>query len=182
MKVAILDLSSALRASPRTATMQRIILPSVPRSTRHFPARSFVVGRRQFAETSEKDKGKQNSTPGWGGRPGDDHVLHRDAQDAQSAPSHEARQNKEQGNADSNAVNQKDERSSNQRAKDENPEAPGPVIGMNSGEHNQNLERSLRSADQLPRARWEILTGRQARPEQNCTDVAASIWRWASTR
>lgn len=80
------------------------------------------------------DQGSESSTPGWSGRPGSDHALHRDGKDAQSAPSQEARRGKQEGEEGSNAVSQKDERNANQRAKEEHPEAPGPVIGMNSGE------------------------------------------------
>lgn len=109
-------------------------LASIPRLRAQAPVRTFVAGRRCFAATSEKDKGKQNSTPGWEGRHGDDHVLHRDENDAQSKPSHQARRDKEQGNEGSSAIAQKDVKNANQKAKEDHPEAPGPVIGMNSGE------------------------------------------------
>jgi len=85
------------------------------------------------------DKGKQNSTPEWEGRHGDDHVLNRDDHDAQSAPSNEARRDKEQGKEGSSAISQKDERNSNQKAQEEHPEAP-MVIGMNSGKRSCILQ------------------------------------------
>lgn len=113
--------------------MPPIALRILPRTTQQVPFRSFIASRRCFAATSEKDKGAQNSTPGWEGRHGDDHVLHRDKHDAQSAPSHEARQDKAQGKEGSSAISQKDERNSTKKAKEEHPEAPEPIIGMQSG-------------------------------------------------
>ena len=95
--------------------------------------RSFSIGRRLFAESNDHNATSENSTPGWGGRTGDDHALNRDGLDVQSESSNKARSEKEQGTEGSGAISQKDERNANQRAKDENPEAPGPVIGMNSG-------------------------------------------------
>lgn len=120
--------------------MQRILLPSVPRTTTYIPVRFFVAGRPNRAEnqTSTMDKGKQNSTPSWEGRHGDDHVLNRDSHDAQSAPSNEARKDKEQGKEGSDAISQKDERNSNQKAQEEHPESP-MVIGMNSGKETPTL-------------------------------------------
>jgi len=89
-----------------------------------------VQPRRPFAST---DKGgeAQDSKPGWEGRKGDDHALHRPALDPQAKESHEARKDHEQGKEGSQAISQKDERQSNKRAKEEHPEAPGPVLGMN---------------------------------------------------
>ena len=144
VKVISPNLSSALRASSRTATMQRVVLKSASRTARQVAVPSFVSGQRNFARTSAAFKGNQNATTPWEGRHGDDHVLHRDAQDAQSAPSHEARNDKEQGKEGSTAISQKDERNSNQKAKDENPEAPGPVIGMNSGTYYAESKKSDR--------------------------------------
>lgn len=115
-----------------TIAMYRRTASAVPRITQQVTVRPFTVAKRNFAESSSAGKGSENSTPGWQGRPGEDHVLHRDGNDAQSAPSKQAREQKEQGQGGSNAISQKDERNSNQKAKDDHPEAPGPVIGMNS--------------------------------------------------
>lgn len=110
-----------LRVTPRT------LLRISPSTTR-----PFTSSIRSLSESSKNDAGSQNATPGWKGRQGDDHVLHRDGRDAQSAPSTEARKDKAEGKEGSGAISQKDERNANQRAQDDHPEAP-MVIGMNSG-------------------------------------------------
>lgn len=97
------------------------------------PERTFIASQRSFTDTRGKLAGSQNSTPGWEGRHGDDHVLRRDGNDAQSAPSLQARREKEAARGGSQAISQKDERDSNKKAKEDHPEAPEPVIGMNSG-------------------------------------------------
>ncbi|KAK5073024.1 hypothetical protein LTS08_004106 [Lithohypha guttulata] len=112
--------------------MPRLALTFTPQGFRAVPARTFVTGGRNLASSSSKDKGPQNSTPSWEGRHGDDHVLHRDDLDAQSKPSHQARSEKAQGESGSGAISEKDEKNANQKAKEDHPEAPGPVIGMNS--------------------------------------------------
>lgn len=94
---------------------------------------SRALARRTYTTSPAFLKGSQNSTPGWEGRHGDDHVLNRDNLDRQGEPSNQARADKAAGKEGSNAISQKDERNSNQKAKDDHPEAPGPVIGMNSG-------------------------------------------------
>lgn len=112
--------------------MLRIIPRSLVRPVTTLTTRPFTSSIRSLSESSKNESGSQNSTPGWGGRPGDDHVLHRDGKDAQSAPSKEARNDKAEGKEGSGAISQKDERNANQRAQDDHPEAP-MVIGMNSG-------------------------------------------------
>lgn len=132
--MSIIRASTAKQLRPVTSTnMPRVTLSALPQSVRYVPSRSFIAARRNFAQTPENGKGKQNSTPGWEGRHGDDHVLHRDKNDAQGKASNEAREDKEAGKEGSSAISQKDERNSNQKAKEEFPEAPGPIIGMNSG-------------------------------------------------
>lgn len=112
----------------------RILFTSVTRHTvRSVPVRAFTISQRSFAESPSSGKGGQNNTPGWEGRHGDDHVLHRDGKDAQSKPSLEARSDKAAGKEGSSAISQKDEKNDNQKAKEDHPEAPGPVIGMNDG-------------------------------------------------
>lgn len=94
---------------------------------------SRVLSRRAYTTTPALLKGDQNAKPGWGGRHGDDHVLHRDKMDPQGASSNQAREDKAAGKEGSTAVSEKDERNSAEKAKEEFPEAPGPIIGMNSG-------------------------------------------------
>ncbi|KAJ9659827.1 hypothetical protein H2198_002896 [Neophaeococcomyces mojaviensis] len=112
--------------------MSRLLLTT--RTTRNalfqIPSRSFTLTHRTFAETSVKDKGAQNSRPGWEGRGGDDHVLHRDGTDVQSDSSLDARKQKDKGEEGSTAISQKDENKNAKKAKEENPEAPEPIIGM----------------------------------------------------
>lgn len=127
---------SRTRSGPNMSS--RLFLTSVTRQTvRSVPARAFTISQRSFAETPKGGQGAQNDTPGWEGRHGDDHVLHRDGRDIQSDSSLEARKSKEQGKEGSQGISQKDERNSNQKAKEDHPEAPGPVIGMNDGKLNQ---------------------------------------------
>ena len=168
MKVFSSNLPSALRTSSGTGIMQRIILPAVPRTTRHIAVRCFTTGRRSLADA--QDKGHQNSTPSWEGRHGGDHVLNRDAQDAQSAPSHEARAQKEKGEEGSSAISQKDENNSNKKAQEEHPESP-MVIGMNSG-RDFSLETNFGYANQLLQSEEER--------ERDITEV--SIWYRACTK
>lgn len=94
---------------------------------------SRALSRRAYTTTPALLKGNQNATPGWEGRHGDDHVLNRDKMDAQSEPSNQAREDKAAGKEGSTAISQKDERNSAQKTREEFPEAPGPIIGMNSG-------------------------------------------------
>ena len=60
--------------------------------------------------------------------------------DVQASSSIDARKAKDQGGDGSDAISQKDERNANQKAKEEHPEAPGPVIGMNSGKYTSDWE------------------------------------------
>lgn len=108
-------------------------LMPIPRQTllRTYPIRTFAATHRAFANTA--DKNAHDSTPGWKGRDGEDHALNRPPLDVQAEPSHQARKDKEQGKEGSQAISQKDERNSNKRAKEEHPEAPEPIIGMNTG-------------------------------------------------
>lgn len=121
--------------------MPRLALPSILKTTRFVPARSFVSGRPSFTDATVKNPGSDSSGPGWKGRHGEDHALNRDGYDAQSEPSQEARTDKQdETGKGGQGVTQKDERNANQRAKDDNPEAPGPVIGMNSGKSSRHTQ------------------------------------------
>jgi hypothetical protein len=126
---------------PRLALPLRLLSRTLP--TLHHPQRSF-------ASTTAAEKGTQNSRPGWKGRHGDDHAVERDRNDVQGDASQEGMKRFEEekgkteaqkgegsasgsGNSSSagQAITRKDERNSNAKAREEHPEAPGPIIGMN---------------------------------------------------
>src|SRR4051812_6753737 len=69
---------------------------------------------------------------GWQGREGDEHAVNRDGKDVQSEQAHEAMKKHESLEEGSSAISRKDEGNNNKRAEKDNPEAPKPVIGMNS--------------------------------------------------
>jgi hypothetical protein len=104
------------------------------RSARLHVRPSFAA---QFASTDANEKGTQNSRPGWSGRPAEDHATQRDRLDTQGDASQEGMKKFQDGQdqntktASGQAITRKDEKNANQRAKDDHPEAPGPVIGMN---------------------------------------------------
>lgn len=114
-----------------TSTLTRCLTTTNPSRASNDPSSHKTSGPGSHPKDS--GSGSQASTPGWGGRPGTDHVLHRDGNDAQSAPSREARRDKETGKEGSGAISQRDERNAKQRAKEEFPEGTD-AIGMNSGE------------------------------------------------
>lgn len=109
------------------------ILRLTQTSTRRF----VPTATRLFASTDAAEKGAQNSRPGWTGRPTDDHAVKRDRNDVQGEASQEGLKKFQEGKDDKTqtasgqAISRKDERNSNQKAKEEHPEAPSPVIGMN---------------------------------------------------
>jgi hypothetical protein len=111
--------------------MPPILPPSILASCRSPRPLGSLATRRLFASTQAKDKGSQNSTPGWEGRHGDDHAVQRDKHDVQGEAAQEGLKSRAEGKEGSQAISQKDEGSHNKRAKEEHPEAPGPVIGMN---------------------------------------------------
>ena len=63
----------------------------------------------------------------------------------------QARKDKEQGKEGSQAISQKDERSSAKRAKDDHPEAPEPIIGMQSGKISPYSMRGCTNANSRAR-------------------------------
>jgi len=97
-----------------------------------YPLRACVVPRSRALSTTPRHLSKD--TTQWDGRHGDEHVLNRtDELDVQSAASKGGkRQRAEQSHPDS-AATERDSRGDNAQAKKDHPEAPGPVIGMNSG-------------------------------------------------
>ena len=72
------------------------------------------------------------SEPGWQGRTADQHTArHDDDANIHSSASKSGKQDRLHGDGHSQATTQKDHGNNNQRAKEDHPEAPGPVIGMN---------------------------------------------------
>ncbi|KAJ9501618.1 hypothetical protein H2202_002580 [Exophiala xenobiotica] len=72
-----------------------------------------------------------DSTPGWEGRSKEDHAVNRSPHDPQSANAQSGMKDHEQLKEGSQAISRKDEGNNNKRAKEDHPEAPEPVIGMN---------------------------------------------------
>ncbi len=73
-------------------------------------------------------------TTQWDGRHGDEHVLNRDDElDVQSEASKSGKRQRAEGSHADSAATETDSRGDNAQAKKDHPEAPGPVIGMNSG-------------------------------------------------
>lgn len=81
--------------------------------------------------TSTTDQRAQDSLPGWPGRHGRDHAVKRPPHDVQAEQSQQGIKDHESLKEGSDAISRRDEKSSNKRAKEEHPEAPEPVIGMN---------------------------------------------------
>jgi len=123
---------------PHTFTMPRLPAPQILSAARTSPRRLPPASSRLFVSTDAQEKGTQNSRPGWGGRSGDDHAVERDRHDVQGDASQEGMKKFQEGKdqdtktSSGGAISRKDERNSNEKAKEEHPEAPTPVIGMNS--------------------------------------------------
>jgi hypothetical protein len=115
--------------------MPRLSLPSVSLLARPTNRRTFILTRSLLAEEpkSNQTSGTSVSTgPGYEGRGSNDHAVNRTEQlDPQSDAAHSSMKQRDKGEEGSQGVSQNDERNSNKRAKEENPEAPGPVLGMN---------------------------------------------------
>ena len=109
--------------------------PSLPTTVlsaaRHSRSLRSIWSRRLFASTQANDKGSQNATPGWEGRHRDDHAVERDRHDSQADAAQEGMKAHQEGREGSQATSRKDEGNQNKRAKQDRPEAPEPVIGMN---------------------------------------------------
>lgn len=110
---------------PRLPTLTaRYILPSSRQSGSRF-------GIRPLSTTTPPRANDSDATSGWKGRHGDEHAVKRDGLDVQSEQSHKAVKEHESLEEGSQAISRKDEGDNNKRAKEDHPEAPGPVIGMN---------------------------------------------------
>ncbi|KAI9861828.1 MAG: hypothetical protein M1824_001939 [Vezdaea acicularis] len=98
--------------------------------TSHLTSRALSGIRRSSPIRAYADQ--STKTTNWKGRGIDENpVRQQDDLNAQHAASKTAMQEKEKGDELSQATSQSDHRSSNARAKEESPKAPGPVIGMN---------------------------------------------------
>ncbi|OQV10123.1 hypothetical protein CLAIMM_14166 [Cladophialophora immunda] len=80
---------------------------------------------------SKPSNAAQDSLPGWGGRHVRDHAVKRPPHDVQAETSQQGMRDHEELKEGSDAISRRDERASNKKAKEEHPEAPEPVIGMN---------------------------------------------------
>ncbi|KAL9108222.1 MAG: hypothetical protein Q9227_006960 [Pyrenula ochraceoflavens] len=67
----------------------------------------------------------------WTGRKVEDHAVNRDGKDVQSEQSKQSMREKEQGKTDHSHGLGQTSGGQNKKAKQEHPEAPEPVIGMN---------------------------------------------------
>ena len=75
---------------------------------------------------------RATGTKDWDGRQPQDHVTNSDnVLDIQSSASKSGKQQRAEGSHPDSAATEKDTGNSNERAKKDHPEAPGPVIGMN---------------------------------------------------
>lgn len=101
------------------------LLPLVPLTSTRLSTSS------SGADSDSAKKPSQDSLPGWGGRHPRDHAVNRPALDPQAEGSKQGMKDHEAMKEGSDAISPKDERNSNKRAKEEHPEAPEPVIGMN---------------------------------------------------
>lgn len=90
------------------------------------------LGLRSLSTTTTRRANDSDATSGWKGRSGDEHAVNRDGKDVQSEQAHKAMKKHDSLEEGSQAISRKDEGNNNKRAEKDNPEAPKPVIGMNS--------------------------------------------------
>lgn len=117
-------------------SMPRLPLPQVSLLTRRSTTcRTFVSSRPLLAEEPKTDKTSGTSVhtgPGYEGRGSNDHAVNRTERlDPQSKASQSGMDQHAKGEEGSQALSRKDEGGFNKKAKDDYPEAPGPVLGMN---------------------------------------------------
>ncbi|MCJ1481313.1 hypothetical protein MMC06_001470 [Schaereria dolodes] len=75
---------------------------------------------------------KEHNEPDWSGRKAEEHVTNRgDELDIHASASKSGKGARASDSGNSSATSEKDNKSDNQRAKQDHPEAPGPVLGMN---------------------------------------------------
>ncbi|MCJ1345205.1 hypothetical protein MMC31_003411 [Peltigera leucophlebia] len=69
---------------------------------------------------------------GWTGRQPEEHITEtQDGLNVHSEASKSGKQERASSSEQSSATNEKDHGNQNKKAKEENPESPGPVLGMN---------------------------------------------------
>lgn len=96
---------------------------------RYFPRRAFA-SPRNISTTSSRSSA---DTPGWEGRRPNEHVTNSENElDVQSSASESGKRQRVEESHPTSAATEKDTRNDNEQAKQDHPEAPGPVIGMNS--------------------------------------------------
>ena len=96
-----------------------------------YPLRVFARPRSRKLSTTTKRFAAD--TEDWNGRQPDEHVTNReDELDVQSEASKSGKRERAEESHPSSATTEKDTRNDNEQAKKDHPEAPGPVIGMNS--------------------------------------------------
>lgn len=97
---------------------------SLPRRISQHQTLLAVVSRRRVSSSG--------SARAWTGKSKEEHVVHRkDELDVQSEASQSGMRLKEEGKEGSQAISQKDEGSHAKKAKQDYPEAPEPILGMN---------------------------------------------------
>lgn len=89
----------------------------------------------------------RSATQWAGGAPKEAHVVNRtDANDVQAEAAQSGMKQKKEGKEGSQGISQKDEGKFNEKAKEDHPEAPTPVIGCVTDHRLSNIERH-KSAD-----------------------------------
>ena len=122
---------AALQSSTGIASSSRMsLLRNFPVRTSAFTIRPLSTTNRLFSVTSD-----------WQGRKPDEHAVNRtEEKDVQSEQSQAGMREKDRHMSGNDAgkeenvsqgVSEADQNKSNTRAKEDSPEAPGPVIGMN---------------------------------------------------
>ncbi|KAK7897104.1 hypothetical protein LTR67_004993 [Exophiala xenobiotica] len=101
------------------------------RTPRPSSSAAAAVTRRHLSSTSFSLAKAPDSTPGWEGRSKEDNPVSRSPHDPQSANAQSGMKDHENLKEGSQAISRKDEGNNNKRAKEDHPEAPEPVIGMN---------------------------------------------------
>lgn len=115
---------------PRLPLPQLSLLTYRPTNHRTFiSSRSLLASEPKSTQTSGTSV---NTGPGFSGRGSNDHAVNRTEQlDPQAKASQSGMKQHDKGQEGSQGISRKDEGGFNKKAKEEHPEAPGPVLGMN---------------------------------------------------
>ncbi|KAK6371812.1 hypothetical protein LTS17_008636 [Exophiala oligosperma] len=117
--------------SPRLLSISSsTVLRSWTRSNKTTPP-VIRPSRSSYTSTTSWRAKAPDSTPGWEGRPIEDHAVHRSPHDPQAEGAKQGMKDHEELKEGSQAISRRDEDQSNKKAKQDHPEAPEPVIGMN---------------------------------------------------